>query len=58
MEPNGRFLDQRSDLNMSRNRRLLVNVAIILILLIILAFYFDLLKVREAGGYVLSAAAR
>ena len=43
---------------MSRNRRLIVNVAIILILLIILAFYFDLLKVREAGGYVSSAAAQ
>jgi hypothetical protein len=41
---------------MSRNRRLLVNAAIIL--LIILAFYFGLLRVREAGGYVLSAAAQ
>jgi hypothetical protein len=42
-------------LNMTRKRRLLVNAAIIL--LIIAAYYFGILHVPEAGGYVSGAAA-
>jgi hypothetical protein len=41
---------------MTRKQRLLVNAAIVL--LIILAYYFGILHVPEAGGYILSAAAQ
>jgi hypothetical protein len=43
-------------IEVTRKQRLLVNAAILL--LILLGFYFGFFHVPEAGGHILSAAAR